>query len=421
VATLLTTWVTTSSSASARPAGRKITVERLHRLGRTPFEESALVRTTEGVTIAAWPTRSRADGARDSLVVALRRPHRGWTTPHRIGATLGISAPALAPLPGGRAVVAWRTMPGAVATRIWLPAKGWEATHVLSGRTPSQVPLLASDVFAHTWAVGRVVPDPVSQQPHIVLEVHRGSAVRDVSLADGAPCFPDPGSLAVDDTGVIAASWSYFCSSDLVQRWAATIPADGGAPVTEPLTACDFGACDLALHILRTPTGFVGFGTVDTASGHSTATWEQDGSGHWIMEAATHGFIRRTPAVSPRGVLVSCISHNHRRIDVRSPGSATWRRIRIPAMRVEACAVNGDGLVALSGTRDVRHHPLVLVWGRVRSAALTRVARLRPRLAHYGRVPQLVLSDRGLLTGVIATYGELSQPQLDLSAMRARL
>jgi hypothetical protein len=59
----------------------------------------------------------------------------------------------------------------------------------------------------------------------------------------------------VDDRGEIAVSWSYFCSSDLVQRWAATIPADGGAPVTEQLTACEFGACDLALHILRKKIG----------------------------------------------------------------------------------------------------------------------------------------------------------------------
>jgi hypothetical protein len=420
VAALLSTLVTTGSSASARPAARKAGVERLHRLGRAPFEESALVRTTQGVAIAAWPTGSRADGARDDLVVALRRPHHGWTAPHRIGATPGVSAPVLAPLSRGRAVVAWTTMTGTVATRIWLPKSGWEATHELSGRTPSQVPLLASDVFAATWAVGRVVLGPDPQQPHLVLEVHRGSTVRDVTLADDAPCFPDPGSLAVDDSGVIAASWSYFCPSGLVQRWAATVPADGTPPVVEQLPACGENACDRGLHILRTPTGFVGFGTVNTQSGFTTGTWSVDQAGHWTMEQATHGFIRRTPAISPRGLLVSCISHNHRRIHVRPPGG-TWRPIGIPAMRVEACAVDSRGRVVLLGTRDVRHHPLVLVWGNNHTASLTHAARIKPLQRHYGRVPQLVVSDRGLVTGLITTDDGTGRPQLGLAAVRAQL
>jgi len=422
VAAPLTTVVSTSTTASARPSERRVTVERLHHLGTTPFEKNALVRTTEGVAIAAWPTGSRADGARDSLVVALRRPHHGWTRPHRIGFTLGISTPALAPLPGGRAVVAWRTWGGAAATRIWLPRSGWQETHVLSGQADMAGPTLASDVFARTWAVGRLDTNPDTQLPQVVLEVHhRGGAGRDIALGgDAAPCSPTPGSLAMDDRGEIAASWSYFCSSDVVERWAATVPADGGAPVTEQLAACDFGACDLALHILRTPTGFVGFGTVDTTSGHSTATWEQDGSGHWIMEASTHRFIRRTPAINRRGALVSCVSPAHRRIEVRLPGGA-WHPIRIPAVRVEGCAVDGNGLVALIGTRDVRHHPLVLVWGNLHAAALTHVVRLRPEHAHYGSYPQVVLSDRGLLTALVASFGSNGQPQLGLSAARAQL
>jgi hypothetical protein len=293
---------------------------------------------------------------------------------------------------------------------------------VLSGQSDTAGPSLASDVFARTWAVGRLDTDPDTQLPQLVLEVHhRGGAPRDVALGgDSAPCSPTPGSLAVDDRGEIAASWSYFCSSDLVQRWAGTVPADGGTPVTEQLTACQFGACDLALHILRTPTGFVGFGTVDTASGHSTATWEQDGSGHWAMEATNHRFIRRTPAINRRGALVACVSPAHRRIEVRVPGG-TWHPIRIPAVRVEGCAVDGNGLVALIGTRDVRHDPLVLVWGNIHSGALTHVVRLRPEHPHYGKYPQLVLSDRSLLTGLIATDDGTGRPQLGLSAVRAQL
>lgn len=408
----------TLAPSVAADADRGARVEPLHTLGHVSYESAdALTVTTRGVAVALWPSGPLDAGSLNIIHASIRRPGHGWTPARRVGSSPAGEPVHVVPLAGGRAAATWLSSSGAVVLRMWRPHTGWAPRRVLAPlRSAPGVPALASDPAARTWAVGWAQGTGSLTGTEIRVVVHRGDRRRSTVLTTG-DCPSSLGRLAVGDRRDVVATWTDVegtCTLAESQAVASVLVAGTSAWTTQAIGGCDSfcpslqpfrqaGRLALAEHT---------FTEVRGALHRGTTFWKHDGSGHWTRRPGDYPFVISDVVANDRGDLVTCARERHEQLYVRPAGGA-WRRVELPGLRADACAVNDHRRVAVIGNRMSGTRRLALMWGRVRQSTLTHQHVFRAgRRGSIGTSPRVALTASGVVTGLATAIRDGKRPRL---------
>jgi hypothetical protein len=393
----------------AGPAYARAAREPLHALGHVSYDfADALTVTTKGVAVAVWPAGTFAADQPNRVKASIRRPGHGWTTAVQLGHSPAGAPIHAAALAGGGAVVTWLGQQGTAVLAQWHPHGGWRPLVTLSepgaGLRP---PTVASNLVAHTWAVGMLMPDPGQIGFEFdVVRHHDGHTTTTVLGTSGCPSSSP--LLAVDDTGDVAATWTGGTTCDFadLQPEAGLLPAGTTSWTTQAIGDCASNFCT-ELTPFRTHGGLALTARSYTqTAGHldaDTRFWDAHPGGQWTQEPGDFPYILFGAVSNKHGDLLACARERHRRLYVR-PVGGDWERVDLPDFRADSCAINNAGRVVAVGNRMSGNRPLALMWGHVGQSAFSHTRLLGTGHGRNGAFPRVALTDSDVVTALAAKH-----------------